>query len=141
MRIQPVCHSTLIKSQIIPVLNKIFIRFCTPLKNIFKPLYKFCNILIPSRAGPNNKMCGPCRSGNFGQGATFNVYCHTIFMRKYLPKYSKILSIWKNKMILSIWNKISLNLETCFETVTTRLIFSKLLLILLFSHKILIFFK
>ena len=37
--------------------------------------------------------------------------------------------------------KISLNLEKCFETVTTRLLFSKLLLILLFSHKILIFLK
>ena len=38
---------------------------------------------------------------------------------------------------------ISLNLEKCFETVTTRLLFSKLrvLLILLFSHKILIFVK
>ena len=44
-------------------------------------------------------------------------------------------------MILSILKKISLNLEKCFETVTTRLLFSKLLLILLFSHKILIFFK
>ena len=37
--------------------------------------------------------------------------------------------------------KISLNLEKCFETVTTRLLFSKLILNLLFSHKILIFLK
>ena len=58
-----------------------------------------------------------------------------------MSKYSKILSIWKNKMILSIWKKFSLNLEKCFKTVTIRLLFSKLLLILLFSHKILIFFK
>ena len=34
-----------------------------------------------------------------------------------------------------------LNLEKYFEIVTTRLQFSKLLLIHLFSHKILIFFK
>ena len=47
----------------------------------------------------------------------------------------------KNKTILSILKQISLNLEKCFETVTTRLLFSKLLLILLFSHKILIFLK
>ena len=38
-------------------------------------------------------------------------------------------------MILSIRKQFSLNLEKCFETVTTRLLFSKLLLILLFSHK------
>ena len=52
-------------SQIIPVLNKIFMRFCPPPKTkIFKPLYKFCNILIPGQAGPNKKFAG--RAGNFG---------------------------------------------------------------------------
>ena len=45
------------KLQIMPVLNKIFIKglcFTTPFnKNHmkFKPLYKFCNILIPGRVG------------------------------------------------------------------------------------------
>ena len=37
--------------------------------------------------------------------------------------------------------KISLNLEKCFETITNRLQFSKILIILLFLHKIWIFFK
>ena len=44
------CKFILIKSQIIPVLNKIFISVCPPSKQIFKQVYKFCNILIPGRA-------------------------------------------------------------------------------------------
>ena len=32
--------------------------FCSPPK-IFKPLYKFCNILIPGRAEQNNLQAGP----------------------------------------------------------------------------------
>ena len=74
---------------------------------------------------------------------SFFIKIRALFMRKYMLKYSKILSIWKNKRIRStcILKTISLYLEKCFETVTTWLLFSKLLLILLFSHKILIFFK
>ena len=39
--------------------------------NIFKPLYKFCNILIPGRAEPKNLRAG---AGNFGPVDTSNIY-------------------------------------------------------------------
>ena len=41
--------------------------FCPPPQNIFKPVYKFCNILIPGRA-EQNKFAG--RDGNFGPADT-----------------------------------------------------------------------
>ena len=49
------------------VLNKIFVKGLStlPLSIIkFKPLLKFCNILI--LGGPNIKICGPGRAGKFG---------------------------------------------------------------------------
>ena len=45
--------------------------FCLPQK-IFKPLYKFCNILILGRAGSNKNFAG--QAGNFGLVDTFIVY-------------------------------------------------------------------
>ena len=52
------------KLQIIFVLNKFLLRVCAlpplPQKHMkFKPLYKFCNILIPGRAEQKNLRAGP----------------------------------------------------------------------------------
>ena len=70
MRIQQVCDCTPIKSQIItrklPVLNKIFMSFCPPPKEKYLIFYKFCNILIPGRAGPGRTKQFAGRAGNFG---------------------------------------------------------------------------
>ena len=72
LRIPQVCNFTLIKSKIIPILNKIFMSFCLPLPTkIVKQLYKFCNTLIPGQAGQNKKFAG--RAGNFGAVDTSSI--------------------------------------------------------------------
>ena len=57
------------------VFNKIFIRSLDSQKiNIkFKPVYKFCNILIPGLA--EQKICWPGQAGNFGPFDISNVNC------------------------------------------------------------------
>ena len=126
-------------SQIIPVLNKIFISFCHPPKNIFKPFYKFCNILIPNRAGPNKKQFAGFARAEIS--ARLNPLMYTVIRYSWENTCQNIQKFWVYEKLKWFWvyEQIFGKFRKIFWDVTTRLLFSKLLLILLFSHKILIF--